>query len=171
MLGQQSLEADMAGMKAVTIAALFSSVLGHSALGADMVPLRQCRYIGPVMTTCSGLMDSSFFPYTDEDLCQVKRPPYTILATAMGMHKYAVEIRRAGQQAPIYRLGTGGYRDANFSFTLKGALHVIGKHNLLVIRPADKNRVVEVWRRGKCQMVPVDVDALEKNAVQTERTK
>jgi hypothetical protein len=161
----------MTPTKTLTIAACLACGLAGPASGASMAKLRQCSYAGPVMTTCSGLMDGSVFQYTDGKLCNAKRPAYTILATAMGMHKYAVEIRRAGRPAPVYRLGTSGYRKAAYSFRLDGAFHLVGGRDLLVIRPAGKNRVVEVWRRGRCRTVRVDVDALEKKVSRALRAK
>lgn len=156
----------MTRIKTLTIAACLACGVAGPALGASMAKLRQCRYTGPAMTTCSGLMDGSVFQYTNDRLCNAKHPAYTILAEAMGMNKYAIEIHRAGHRAPVYRLGVGGYRKAAYSFKLDNAFHLVGAHALLVIRPAGKNRVVELWRRGRCRNVRVDVDALEKKAAQ-----
>ncbi len=162
----------MTPTKTLTIAACLATGLAVPALGASMTKVRQCRYTGPEMTTCSGLMDGSIFQYTDDKLCAAKRPAYySILATAMGMQKYAVEIRRAGQPTPVYRLGTGGYRKAAYSFELDGALNIVGSRELLVIRPAGKNRVIEIWRRGRCRTVRVDVDALEGKVARAARAK
>lgn len=159
----------MTRIKTLTIAACLACGVAGPALGASMATLRQCRYTGPVMTTCSGLMDGSVFQYTNDRLCNARHPAYTIVAEAMGMHKLAVRIRRAGNRTPIFRLGVSGYRKADYSFKLDGAFHLVGRHEMLVIRPAGKNRVVEVWRRGRCHKVRVDIDALEKKAAQATR--
>ncbi|MCW5774771.1 MAG: hypothetical protein KIT16_24205 [Rhodospirillaceae bacterium] len=125
--------------------------------------LQQCRYDAPALTTCSGLMGEDLFRYTDDKLCAQRQPGYLILAYAGGMHKYAVEIRRFGGGKPVYRMGTGGFEKARYSFEIGDALHVVGDDVMLVIRRA-KNSVVEVWKRGACKTVSVDTDALERNA-------
>src|SRR5262249_22637249 len=147
-----------------TLALIASLACGLAAPGrAGAEKLKQCRYDAPALTTCSGLMGEDAFPYTDEKICARKQPGYLIVAHAGGMHKYAVETRRHGDAKPVYRLGTSGFTKAQFSFALDGAMHVVGDDMMLVIRHG-KNSVVEVWKRGACKTVDIDVEALEGDA-------
>jgi hypothetical protein len=146
------------------LAAIVALSCGAAApVWAETVKLRQCHYSTPALTTCSGLMGEDVFPYTDDTLCGQAHAGYRILAYAGGMHKYAVEIRRDGKAGPIYRIGTGGYRNADYSFELDGALHIVGNGLMLVIRRAG-NTVVEVWRASACRTVAVDPEKLETEA-------
>jgi hypothetical protein len=160
----RQLQRSSAMRRTLILAATASLCCGLAAPGwAEMMKLQQCRYDAPALTTCSGLMDQSLFPYTDDKLCARRHPGYVILAYAGGMNKYAVEIRRFGSNTPIYRIGTGGFRNADYSFRFEGALHLVGNGMMLVIRHA-RNTAVEVWKQSSCRMVDVDPEKLETEA-------
>jgi hypothetical protein len=154
----------MTRINTLLLATCFSLGAAGPGLAATMTKLQQCRYKGPVMSTCSELMGPSVFEYTDDVICDLKQPSYTIKAQAMGMNKYAVAIRRGGRATTAYRIGVSGYRNAQYSFMLDGAYHLVGTDTMLVIRRHEQNRVVEVWKRQRCTLVSTNVDELEQKA-------
>lgn len=149
-----------------SIATIVCVVCGLSipARADTMAKLDQCRYEGPVISTCSTLYpDNEVFKICAKEFDK-KAPAYTLAYEAKGMMQYAVEIRRDGRKKPHYRNGVSGFPRAEIRFRLSGLEHVVAGDSMLVIEHRKNGSKVEVWKRVRCKKVKVNIDELERKA-------